>query len=127
MELIRDELGWKYYGGKHYESIYTRFYQGYILPKKFGFNKKRLHLSMLIWSGQINRDSALNEMEKPDYLPELQEEDRQYVIKKFGITEDEFNRIMKLPCKSFWDYPAYKKKFSKFSWLINMYHKIQRI
>ena len=53
--LLIDKYGWEDYGGKHYESVYTRFYQGWILPDKFGYDKRRMHLSTLICSGQMTR------------------------------------------------------------------------
>lgn len=109
IHILEDELGWGYYGGKHYESIYTRFFQGYILPKKFGYDKRRGHLSSLICSGEITRDDALNEMENEPYPQDLQEEDRRYVIKKLGITEEEFESIMNLPLKTILDYPSYER------------------
>ncbi len=109
MRVLEQELGWRYYGGKHHESIYTRFYQGYILPVKFGFDKRRCHLSSLICSGEISREAALQEIQKPTYAPSLQEEDREYVIKKLGLTEEEFEAIMKAPPKTFWDYPSYSR------------------
>lgn len=105
-KLIMKELGWRDYGGKHYESIYTRFFQGYILPTKFGFDKRRAHLSTLICSGQLTRDAALEEMKKDPYPSEkMMKEDRDYVIKKFELTESDFNSIMEQPVKSFRDYP----------------------
>lgn len=107
MQLLQNELGWKYYGGKHHESIYTRFYQGYILPAKFGYDKRRSHLSSQICSGELTRDQALVELQKPAYAPSLQEEDREYVAKKLGTSDAEFDVIMNLPRKSYWDYPSY--------------------
>ena len=107
MQLLERELGWKYYGGKHHESIYTRFYQGYILPTKFGYDKRRSHLSSQICSGEITRESALAELQRPTYAPSMQEEDREYVAKKLGISDSEFDAIMNLPRKSFSDYPSY--------------------
>lgn len=107
MKVLENDLGWKYYGGKHYESIYTRFYQGYILPRKFGFDKRRSHLSSLICSGEVSRDEALSELERNPYTPELQRADREYVIKKFGLNEAEFDNIMNLPTKRYRDYPSY--------------------
>lgn len=107
LEVLQEELGWRYYGGKHYESIYTRFYQGYILPVKFGFDKRRAHLSSLICSGEITREQALEELKIPTYSPSMQEEDREYVVKKLGFTEEEFTAIMNAPKKSYWDYPSY--------------------
>lgn len=106
MELLTSKLGWKYYGGKHYESIFTRFFQGYYLPEKFGFDKRRAHLSTLICSRQIIREEALQEMCKDPYPPGQLKEDREYVIKKFGLTEEEWENIMSLPIKSFKDYPS---------------------
>ena len=109
MHILQNELGWRYYGGKHYESIYTRFYQGYILPSKFGFDKRRSHLSSLICSGEITRDAALQELYKPTYAPSMQEEDREYVVKKLGLTDEQFESIMNAPVKTFWDYPSYSR------------------
>jgi N-acetyl sugar amidotransferase len=106
--ILERELGWKYYGGKHYESIYTRFYQGYVLPKKFGYDKRRAHLSSLICSGQTTREAALLELQQEPYPVDLQASDKEYVSKKFGLTEAEFDAIvMNAPPKSFWDYPSY--------------------
>lgn len=107
LAILEKELGWRYYGGKHYESIYTRFYQGYILPKKFGFDKRKTHLSSLICSGEKTRDEALAELAKPTYPEDLQASDREYVIKKLGITETDFDSIMNAPPKLFFDYPSY--------------------
>jgi hypothetical protein len=102
---MEQELGWRYYGGKHYESIYTRFYQGYILPKKFGYDKRRTHFSSLICSGEISRKYALHELEKETYPREQQMEDKEYVIKKLGLTDEKFESIMKLPHMSYDNYP----------------------
>jgi len=107
MQLLERELGWRYYGGKHHESIYTRFYQGYILPTKFGYDKRRSHLSSQICSGEITREAALAELQKPSYAPSMQEEDREYVAKKLGVSDSEFNAIMNLPRRNFLDYPSY--------------------
>lgn len=107
MTFLENELGWRYYGGKHHESIYTRFYQGYILPVKFGYDKRRSHLSSLICSEEIKRIDALEEIKKPTYAPSLLEEDREYVAKKLGLVQDGFEEIMSLPKKSFSDYPSY--------------------
>jgi N-acetyl sugar amidotransferase len=107
MQILERELGWKYYGGKHHESIYTRFYQGYILPTKFGYDKRRSHLSSQVCSGEFDRETALRELQKPTYAPILQEEDREYVAKKLGVSANEFDAIMDLPRRSYWDYPSY--------------------
>ncbi|MEM9077493.1 MAG: N-acetyl sugar amidotransferase [Bacteroidota bacterium] len=107
MKQIQDELGWVYYGGKHYESIYTRFFQAYILPRKFNIDKRKAHLSTLINSNQINREKALAEMSLPIFPADKLEEDREYVIKKLDISEDEFNNLMELPTKDFTSYKTH--------------------
>lgn len=109
MKLLQDELDWQYYGGKHYESIYTRFVQGYILPKKFNFDKRRAHLSNLICSNQMTRTEAIKVISEKDYSLGLQEQDRKALINKFELTENEFEDLLHLPNKSFWDYPSYEK------------------
>jgi len=105
MRILQDELGWVYYGGKHYESVYTRFWQGYVLPRKFGIDKRYGHLSDLVNSGQITRKQALEEMSAQPYTPQMQDQDRRYVIKKFELTEAEFDALMALPPRSFREFP----------------------
>ena len=116
METLQKELGWTYYGGKHYESLFTKFFQAYILPVKFGYDKRRIHLSALIASGQITREQALEEMNKELYPETELKEDRVYVLKKLGLTEANFNHIMQLPVKEFGDYPSYENSWW-FKWL----------
>jgi len=91
---LMNEYEWKDYGGKHYESIFTRFYQGYLLPNKFGIDKRKAHLSALIRSGQINKEDALKELSQLTYDLKLQQEDLVYVIKKLNFTESEFQKIL---------------------------------
>jgi N-acetyl sugar amidotransferase len=92
--LIQEKLGWRDYGGKHYESLFTKFYQAYILPEKFKIDKRKAHLSTLICSGQMTKEEALKELEQPLYSPNELKQDKEYVIKKFGLSEAEFDRIM---------------------------------
>lgn len=106
LKLLQAELGWRDYGGKHFESIYTRFYQGYILPKKFGFDKRKCHLSSLICAGEITRADALKRLEEEPYPLALQKEDLAYVCDKFSLTLAEFDALMALPPRSFWDFPS---------------------
>ncbi len=102
---------WKYYGGKHYESIYTRFYQGYYLPTKFGFDKRRSHLSSQILNGHVSREEALKELLLDAYNPNDYQQDRIYVLKKLKLDENEFNSIMESENKCFHDYPSYETHF----------------
>lgn len=112
-EIIQKELGWKDYGAKHCESRFTKFFQSYWLPKKFGFDKRKAHLSSLIVSGQMRREDALFELEKPSYNEKEIENDKFFIAKKLGIHIDEFEEIMQQPNKHFTDYPSdyAKEKF----------------
>jgi N-acetyl sugar amidotransferase len=103
-EIIRKELDWRDYGGKHYESIFTKFYQAYILPEKFHIDKRKAHLSTLICSGQLTKSAALAELEQPLYNPKELAADKEYVLKKFGLSEMDFSDIMRLPVKKHEDF-----------------------
>ena len=96
-EIIKNELGWRDYGGKHYESVFTKFYQAYILPTKFKIDKRKAHLSTLICSGQMSRVCALKELAQPLYLENELKQDMEYVMKKFRLTQAEFDQIMTIP------------------------------
>lgn len=106
---ITDDLGWQDYGGKHHESIFTRWYQGRYLVRKFGFDKRKCHLSSLISSGEMRRDQALAKLQQPPYDEALQEEDTSYVAKKLGFTRDQLDTIMRTPPADFSDYDSYQK------------------
>lgn len=95
--VIQAELGWRDYGGKHYESIFTRFYQGHILPTKFGIDKRKAHLSNLIFSGQMTKAEALAELQEPIYPAELLREDTEFVLKKLELSPEAFDALMALP------------------------------
>jgi N-acetyl sugar amidotransferase len=118
MRVLQHELGWKYYGGKHYESIYTRFFQGYILPGKFGIDKRKAHLSTLICSGQLTRDAAVTELSCQSYSPELQRQDHEYVIKKLGLRAEEFAAIMSFPTRTHRDFPNAEALFHRLRGLV---------
>jgi len=105
-KILQQQLDWSDYGGKHYESIFTRFYQGYILPRKFGVDKRRAHFSTLINSGQMTRNEAIEELKQMPYPQQLIDDDYQYVIKKLGYTKEEFENIMNNPPISHFHYGA---------------------
>lgn len=114
LKMLQNEFGYKPYPYKHYESIFTRFYQGYILPKKFGIDKRRLHLSNLIVSNQISRDEAMRLLEQSPYPSEQElEEDKFYFIKKMKWSAEQFEEYIGRPGrphsdflseKPIWDY-----------------------
>lgn len=122
MRVLTEELGWQYYGGKHHESIYTRFYQGYVLPKKFGIDKRYGHLSDLINAGQLTREQALEEMKQPPYAEAQQQEDLIYASKKLGLRGHAFDEIMALPVKSFRDY---RNSFTIINFLKSIANKLR--
>ena len=98
-QFLAGEFGWRDYGGKHYESVFTRFYQGYILPTKYGIDKRKAHLSNLICNGEITRTKALEELSKPTDDLGRQQADKRYVAKKLGWSEAEFEDILALPLR----------------------------
>jgi N-acetyl sugar amidotransferase len=112
-EELKNELGWRDYGGKHYESVFTRFYQGYILPTKFHIDKRKAHLSTLICSGQITREEAFDELSKPLYDEKLLRSDRDFVIKKLGLNERQFDEILATPPRPHTDYPVEKEIYER--------------
>lgn len=95
-KLVTSELDWTDYGGKHYESVFTEFYQGYYLPRKFGFDKRKAHLSGLINNGEISRDEALHELSHPPLPLEREKELKAYVLKKLGFSASEWEEIMSM-------------------------------
>ena len=123
-ETIKKELNWRDYGGKHHESKFTKFFQAHWLPTKFGFDKRKAHLSSLIVSGQMTRDEALKELEKPLYDETELKEDKEFISKKLGISLEEFETIMQQSNKTFLDYPSDYKKDIFFS---NLKKKIKKL
>lgn len=94
MTVLKNEFNWEYYGGKHYESVFTKFYQGYILPKKFGIDKRMVHWSALVRNGEMTREEACKEIARPIYTDVELQADKEYVCKKLEFSEQEFNDIM---------------------------------
>jgi N-acetyl sugar amidotransferase len=114
-KFLIEELGWRDYGGKHYESIFTRFFHAYYLPEKFGFDLRKSYLSALISSGQITRVEALDELSNPPAPSKQIEQDKEYVIKKLGLSEQLLQDIINDTNMTFRDYPNNDKFWQKFS------------
>ena len=103
-EIMSRELGWQYYGGHHHENVYTHFFQSYLLPQKFKIDKRKVEYSALIRSGQMGREEALKDIEKPyPYDKEVVK----YTVSKLGLTQAQFEEIMSTPPKTFHDYATY--------------------
>lgn len=104
IDTLSREYGWKAYPQKHFESRFTRFYEGYWLPTRFGYDTRRVQFSSLILTGQMSRDEALEQLEKPSYDPATIDDDFQYVASKLRISEDELRGYHVMPRKTYRDY-----------------------
>jgi N-acetyl sugar amidotransferase len=104
---LETELDWEYYGGKHFESVYTKFFQSYFLPKKFGIDKRRVHYSALIRSGQNTRAEILSKLNQDPYDSKTIKRDLEYVRKKLELSAKEFENIIDRPKRSYKNYPTY--------------------
>lgn len=100
--VISKEVDWQDYGGHHHESVYTHFFQSYLLPTKFGIDKRKLGLSARVRSKEMSREEAFAVIAEPyPEKPELVE----YTVRKLEMTDEEFTALMAAPVKSFRDYP----------------------
>ena len=108
MEKLHEYFGWEYYGGKHYESMFTKFYQGYILPTKFNADKRKVHLSDLMRNGEITYEEAEAELNLPIYNKVELKRDREFFLKKLGFTEKEFSDIIESKPHEHDEYPTDK-------------------
>jgi hypothetical protein len=104
--LLQEKFGWQRYANKHFESIFTRFYEGYWLVKKFGYDKRRAHFSSLILTGQLTREDALKKLAEPPYDETMAMQDLEYVAKKLGLKKQEFIDIMNGENKTYRDYKS---------------------
>lgn len=111
MALLQSEFGWQPYPQKHFESRFTRFYEGYWLPKKFGYDTRRVQYSSLIVTKQMTRDEALRKLEKPPYDEETVIQDFEYVATKLGITVEELQGYFDAPNKTYRDYRSQQYVF----------------
>ena len=115
-KILQEKLGWRDYGGKHHESVFTKFYQAHILPKKFNIDKRKAHLSTLICSGQISRSQSLTELEKPLYNPNELLQDYEFVCKKLDFKKEEMENYLNSPPRSHYDFKSDQWLFDILSW-----------
>ena len=102
-ELER-RFGWQRFQHKHHESRFTRFYEDYWLPRRFGFHKRRAHFSSLIQTGQMSREAALERIAKPEMDEHFLRQEFEYVAHKLDLTVDELQQIFDSPKKTYRDY-----------------------
>lgn len=104
MQELVDRFGWQRYAHKHYESRFTRFYEGFWLPTRFGYDKRRAHFSSLILTGQLSRQDALEKIAKPAYDEETVAQDFEYIATKLGLGIQELRDLLNSPKKTYRDY-----------------------
>ena len=106
MQLLVDKYGYQKYPQKHFESRFTRFYESYWLPKKFGFDTRKVQYSSLILTNQMTRKEALEKLKSPAYDPETIHQDFQYIATKLAISVEELQSYMDAPNKTYKDYKS---------------------
>ncbi len=113
LQELKDKVGYKEYARKHGESVFTKFFQNYWLPMKFGYDKRKPHLASLIMAGQMSRAEALLELEKPLYNENELKEDKEYIAKKLGISDEELEKILQTPSYNYSDFPNMTNKYKR--------------
>jgi N-acetyl sugar amidotransferase len=116
-KILTQQLDWKDYGGKHFENVYTKLYQSYVLPVKFGIDKRKAHLSNLIFSKQITKEFAVKELSSLPYNPETITNEIEYVSKKLGFSYNEFIDLLNQPNKTHLDFDTdtkWRENYMKF-------------
>jgi hypothetical protein len=106
-----EELGWRDYGRKHGESVFTKFFQAYYLIERFGYDKRRPHLSSRILAGEIVREEALADLAEPLYAEDELAKDRTFVLKKLGLDEEEFETLLSAPRRLATEYPSSERLY----------------
>lgn len=120
-KYLMEHLNWKDYGGKHHESKITAFWQGFVMYEKFGMDYRKATFSTQICLGQISREEALQRIREKPYSDEKINEDKKYISKKYGITTEELEQYLKMPPKTYVDFPN-NKKFIEFCYRIYNKH-----
>lgn len=111
IKLLSEKYSWRPYPQKHFESRFTRFFEGYWLPTRFGYDTRRVQYSSLILTGQMARGDALGKLAQPAYNTETIEEDFEYIATKLGISVDELRHYHSMPKKTFRDYNNLERLF----------------
>ena len=126
MKLLQDKFNWTKYKYKHYESRFTRFYEGYWLTERFKFDMRRTELSSLILSNQISRKNALEILKHPPLEKSFAEKEFNYIATKLEISKDELFYYFKMPKKYYWDYANNKKLLEIGEKFINLISPLRR-
>jgi N-acetyl sugar amidotransferase len=112
LKMLEKEYDWKPYPQKHFESRFTKFYEGYWLPERFGFDTRRVQYSSLILTGQMTREEAIERLKKPAYNPETIEDEFNYIATKLSISPEKLRKYFKMEKKFYWDYKNLESVFN---------------
>lgn len=104
ISVLEKEYGWRSYPQKHFESRFTKFFEGYWLPERFGFDTRKVQFSSLILTGQMTREEAIERLRYPAFDPATINDEFEYIATKLGITPDELRHYFTMPKKFYWDY-----------------------
>ena len=121
MQLLIEKFGWQTYPQKHFESRFTKFYEGYLLPKKFSYDTRKVQYSSLILTGQMTRGEVLERLSRPPYDEETIAQDFEYVATKLGISVAELQGYMDGPNKSYKDYKSQQTIYLVGAKLMNVF------
>ncbi|MCP5282485.1 MAG: N-acetyl sugar amidotransferase [Rhodoferax sp.] len=111
IDELEEKMGWRSYGRKHGESLFTKLFQNYYLPTKFGYDKRKPHYASLIVSGQMSRDEALAKLQEPLYDPKELEVDISYFCKKLRISRQQFDAFVAAPAHHYSDFPTWNSRY----------------
>jgi N-acetyl sugar amidotransferase len=121
LHILAKEYDWKPYPQKHFESRFTKFYEGYWLPERFGFDTRRVQYSSLILTKQMTRGEALEKLKNPAYNPETIEDEFNYIATKLGITPIQLRQYFEMPKKFYWDYKNNESMFKNGAKILKMF------
>jgi N-acetyl sugar amidotransferase len=121
LHILAKEYDWKPYPQKHFESRFTKFYEGYWLPERFGFDTRRVQYSSLILTKQMTRGEALEKLKNPAYNPETIEDEFNYIATKLGITPIQLRQYFEMPKKFYWDYKNNESIFNTGAKILKMF------
>ena len=125
MTEMENLIGWRRYGRKHGESLFTKLFQNYYLPRKFGYDKRLPHFSSLIVSGQLTREQALRDLQEPLYLPDELEIDIAYFCKKLRISRLQFDEFLKPPGRLYSEFPNWDARHRAVKRLQNVMERVR--
>lgn len=124
--FLENEYGWVPYPQKHFESRFTKFFEGHWLPSRFGFDMRRVQFSSLILTGQMNREVALMQLDSPAIPPESVSDEYEFVADKLEVSVDELSSFHSLPLKFYYDYKNRKRVFDAGEFVLQRFMGIRR-